>query len=71
MEPFGILQFLQSILPKTQTQTPSENGQTEEPPTPLQDEKPSEPMAQTSASQEAIMRFMQAHESRAKRTKRN
>ncbi len=70
MEPFGILQFLQSLLPNP---TPSEGAQ---PPPPSQADAPAEDKTQdlkeqNTDAQEAYISFLQAHENRAKRTKRN
>ncbi len=72
MEPFGILQFLQSLLPKPDPQN-TQNPQTQ----PLSEQTAQQPSVPEQApaikntdAQEAYLRFLQAHEHRANRTKR-
>lgn len=67
MEPLGILQFLQSLLspaPNTANETKEENSSQREEKTPdtQNDTAPSE---QNRSAQDAVLRFLDAHERRA------
>ena len=67
MEPLGILQFLQSLLspaPNTANETKEENSSQSEEKTPdtQNDTAPSE---QNRSAQDAVLRFLDAHERRA------
>ena len=73
MEPFALFQLIQSLLSPeksnegantaTPPQTPSAEN---EPPTTFTEQEP----ATNPASQEAVLQFLSAHESRAKRIKK-
>jgi hypothetical protein len=67
VEPLGILQFLQSLLspaPNTANETKEENSSQREEKTPdtQNDTAPSE---QNRSAQDAVLRFLDAHERRA------
>ena len=69
MEPFGILQFLQSLLPANPSQPPVSAQNSEHEKTP--DEPASTPLtAEKSDAQDAIARFMESHEKRASRLRK-
>lgn len=66
MEPFGLLQFLQNLLPTLTNQTP-----VSPPKTTPEKEKPDPPMPtsqppQTEQPQKAFLQFLERHETRAK-----
>ena len=72
VEPFGILQFLQALLPQTPNATaPINDETTAQTATPVPtDESVNEPKTQSEQAQDAFLRFLQAHDNRAKRTKK-
>lgn len=67
MEPLGILQFLQSLL----APTPNATTETKEQPSSQREEKTSDtqndtaPLEQNRSAQDAVLRFLDAHERRA------
>ena len=72
MEPFGILQFLQALLPQTPNATAPKSDETTAQtatPAPAGD---SDSVAQVpnEQAQDAFLRFLEAHDNRAKRTKK-
>lgn len=76
MEPFGLFEFLQSVLgqspekaPKENSAAPIENDKRTEETTPKVSAEPA-PEMQADSTNQAILSFMQAHETRAKRIKK-
>ena len=76
MEPFGLFQFLQSFLAQTPENTPemqvsdtSESEKSAEESAPKTNAEPEREMEADSSNQ-AILSFMQAHETRARRIKK-
>ena len=72
MEPFGLFQFLQSLLTNTPTSAPSETVDAAEK---ANDTKPVEPTAneppKQTGNRDAYLRFISDHEKRAKNTKKH
>lgn len=66
MESFGIFDFLKTLFPGTETPPPKAEEKSEEEQLPT--ETPSGEKGVS--SQEAIVRFMQAHEERAKKVRK-
>ena len=67
MEPLGILQFLQSLLspaPNTANETKEENSSKREEKTP-DTQNDTAPLEQNRSAQDAVLRFLDAHERRA------
>ena len=79
MEPFGILQFLQTLL----TDTQKKSNETEQPSPTNVETKPSQERTQTDGErtetppttppqmQDAILRYMEKHDAHAKKIKRS
>lgn len=69
MEPFGLFQLLQTLLtpPTPPAQNPSEPPAFEEAET---NAPPPPPMDENTPAKDAYLQFMQAHDTRAKRTKK-
>ena len=72
MEPFGLFSFLQSLLTKPEPKEGTENPQNDSPTAPeTGGRKDIETTPQNAdSSQKAILSFMQAHDERAKRSKK-
>ena len=72
MEPFGILQFLQSLLPQAQKTDAEPQTQTEEP-TSQKSEQPTpapSPSVEENRATDAILQYMEEHDKRARKLKR-
>lgn len=72
LEPFGILQFLQSLLPQTQKPDAEPQTQTEEP-TSQKSEQPTSapsPSVEENRATDAILQYMEEHDKRARKLKR-
>ena len=72
MEPFGLFSFLQSLLTKPEQKEGAENAQNDSQTAPeTEGRKDIEtPPPPAESSQKAILSFMQAHDERAKRSKK-
>ena len=69
MEPFGILQFLQSLLPSNPNSAPSNPHEGANEKTPDEPSSASQ-IAEPSDAQDAIIRFIESHDKRAERIKK-
>lgn len=72
LEPFGILQFLQSLLPQNAQTVENQPAQTEQAPPPNTEQKaetPS-PVVEENRATDAILQYMEEHDKRARKLKR-
>ena len=70
MEPFGIFQFLQSLLTKTEESEALSPEKTEESTTAATLEETEPPAPDLSPAQDAFLGFLSSHERRAKNVKK-
>ena len=71
MEPFGLFQFLQSLLAKPEDTAASEPISTTQKEPDTTPAKAVENPAETSGAQNAFLEFISAHDTRAKNTKKH
>ena len=72
LEPFGILQFLQSLLPQTQKTDDEPPSQTEELPNQKSEQSAKEqsPVVEENRATDAILQYMEEHDKRARKLKK-
>ena len=70
VEPFGIFQFLQSLLTKTEESEALSTENAEQKPTDPPSEEPKNPVPDSSPAQDAFLGFLSMHDRRAKNVKK-
>ena len=72
LEPFGILQFLQSLLPQTPKTDDEPPSQTEEPTSQKSEQSAKEqsPAVEENRATDAILQYMEEHDKRARKLKK-